>query len=336
MSVALITGVNGQDGMHLAAYLTEIGYAVVGMLRLGTGASERALLTTMVDGIEIVAGDLTDFGSLHRIIRDVAPDEIYNLAAISSVRLSWAHPTMTGEINALGLVNLLEAVRATARREIRVFQASSVQMFGEVEGEVFHEKTPIRPTSPYGASKAFAHFIANSYRRQHDIFVACGILGNHSSPLQGDDHVLGRIAGSVAQLAVGKRDTVTVDNLSGTRDWGYAGDYVEAMHAILQQSAPDDFVIATGEVHSVADALAVAMSAAGIRDWQSAIDVSGGEASQVTAGVPGDITKARGVLRWSPRLSFADLVTMMVKYRVQYGEAPVPGRAWLSEMRDGC
>jgi GDPmannose 4,6-dehydratase len=318
MPRALITGVAGQDGRYLAAYLNRLGYQVVGMLESGT-AAERVRVREFAGEIETVVADVTDTVSLIQAISQAAPDEIYNLAGISSVRLAWDLPIRAVEVNGVGVLRLLEATRVAAGArlgDVRVFQASSAQMFGEVEAEWFHEGTPIRPTSPYGAAKALGHFAAASYRDRYGAFVSCGILGNHESPLQDQDFLLRRVTCAASRIAAGEQGMLTLDNLDGVRDWGFAGDYVKAMHAALQHSQPEDFVIATGTTHSVADAVASAFHAAGVADWRPFVRVTGANRGQPHRSARGDIGKARRLLGWSPATSFEELIDLMVRYEL--------------------
>ena len=328
MPTALITGAAGQDGFYLASYLRRLGYEVAGLLQ---PREHRDQPRNFAENIRLITGDMTDMASLLNALREVQPDEVYNLAAVSSVRTAWDQPVRAADVNGLGLVNLLEALRALAGRSvsnIRVFQASSAQMFGDIAGDCFTEETPIRPVSPYGAAKAFAHFTANAYRHEYGMFISCGILGNHESPLHDAGFVIPRITQAVSRIAAGTQDKLVLDNLTATRDWGYAGDFVVAMHAALQHQQPEDFVIATGEAHSVADAVVAAFAAVGIADWQahvSAAGVSGGRAQHIARG---DISKARRLLNWSPTVGFDDLVAMMVQHytgqSAESGHRPVP------------
>lgn len=318
MPRALITGAAGQDGLHLASYLRSLDYEVVGMVQFGSEHERRRVHKTVGD-VELTTGDMTDLASLLNVIRHAQPDEVYNLAGESSVRVAWEQPIRATEVNGLGLVNLLEALRAvsgTRLGEVRVFQASSAQMFGDIDGGWFNEETPIRPTSPYGAGKAFAHFAADSYRRRYGMFISCGILGNHESSLHDADFVVPRITRTVGRIAVGNEDKLVLDNLTATRDWGYAGDFVVAMHAALQHEQPEDFVIATGDLRSVADAVALAFDVVGISDWQQYVSTTGAVTGRSHRGACGDITKARRLLGWTPRVGFEDLITMMVKQQL--------------------
>jgi len=311
---ALITGAAGQDGLHLARHLRECGYRVVGMVQYGT-MFERDRIHDFAGDIEVVAADLTDLVSLCNLVDHAQPDEVYNLAAISSVKLAWEQPTRAMEVNATGLVNLLEAVRlvaGSAAGRVRVFQASSAQMFGDVGGEWFTEETPVRPTNLYGAAKAYAHFAADAYRRRYGMYVSCGILGNHESSMHDDEFVVPRITRGVSRVAAGLEPSLVLDNLDATRDWGYAGDFVVAMHAALQFERAEDFVIASGELHSVADVVAAAFAAAGMDDWRRYVRLTGAVTGRVHHGVKGDIRRAGTLLGWVPQLGFVDLITAMV------------------------
>ncbi len=316
MPTALITGAAGQDDFYLASHLRRLGYDVTGMMQPREHRDRQQDLT---ERIELVTGDMTDMASLLNVIRDVQPDEAYNLAAVSSVRTAWKQPIRAADVNGLGLVNLLEALRALTGkrgREIRVFQASSAQIFGDLTSDWFTEDTPIRPMSPYGAAKAFAHFAADAYRREYGMFISCGILGNHESPLHDADFVIPRITETVGRIAAGGQDKLVLDNLTATRDWGYAGDFVVAMHAALQHERPEDFVIATGELHTVADAVEAAFAAAGIADWQPYVSTTGVTGGRSQRGARGDISKARRLLTWTPTVGLGDLITMMVQHYV--------------------
>lgn len=282
------------------------------MVQFGSTA-ERVRIRQVADGVRVVTGDVTDLPSIVNAFRETSPDEVYNLAAISSVSLSWGQPVRTTEVNALGLVNVLEAVRASGlAKHARVFQASSAQIFGDVTQEWFTERSPIRPVSPYGASKAYAHFAADCYRRQYGMFVSCGILSNHESSLHDEEFVVRRITRGLSRIATGDEKELVLFNLSATRDWGYAGDFVRAMHASLAFSRPEDFVIATGELHSVEDVVATAASAAGIVDWRHRVRTTDGDSTRTHRGAKGDISKARRLLDWQPQVSFEDMIMSMV------------------------
>lgn len=320
MTTALITGIGGQDGLYLAAYLKRLGYDVAGLLPFGTFA-EQSRVREIVGEVELCSCDVTDAGALAAVIARVAPDEIYNLAAITSVRVSWDVPARTADINGVGVTRLLEAVRLHDARHpgrVRVFQASSVQMFGEVDDGWYRESTPVRPASPYGAAKAFGHFLADIYRARYGMFVSCGILGNHESPLQDEEFLLQHVCRGAARIARGELDTLRIHNLDGVRDWGYAGDYVRAMHAMLQHSEPADFVIASGRTHSVHDVVVEAFARAGITDWRRHVSVVGANTGQTRIGARGDITNAQEKLGWTPSVGFPELIAAMVR-----GEDPV-------------
>jgi GDPmannose 4,6-dehydratase len=322
MPRALITGIAGQDGLLLARYLLSLEYEVVGTVQFGS-AHERQRIHDLVGDIGLVTADMTDLASLLSAIRLTQPDEVYNLAGISSVRVSWEQPARVAEVNGIGLVNLLEALRAATPTEagrVRVFQASSAQMFGEIDGEWFSESTPLRPTSPYGASKAFAHLAADSYRRRYGMFVSCGILGNHVSALHDAEFVVPRITRAVGRIAAGLQEKLVLDNLTATRDWGYACDFVTAMHATLQCHKPEDFVIATGELRSVRDVVSRAFFAAGVADWKSLVATTGADNGRAHHGVRGDIRKARRLLGWTPRTTFEQLITMMVEHELDLAQ----------------
>lgn len=313
MPTALITGAAGQDGLHLAAHLRQLGYEVIGVAQFGS-RHERDLIGQHAGDIQVVTCDITDLVSVATTIRQTCPDEIYNLAAISSVRTSWEQPLRACDVNGTGLLTVLEAVRLSGRTtETKVFQASSAQLFGDVAGESFNEETPIRPTSPYGASKAFAHFMAASYRVRYRMFISCGILGNHESGLHDQGFVVPRITSTVARIAVGRASELVLDNLTATRDWGYAGDFVVAMHAALQHHTAEDFVIATGELHTVEDAVSAAFQAAGITSWRSMVRVTGTVTGQPQSIPRADISKAKRLLGWKPTTTFDALIAHMVQ-----------------------
>lgn len=313
MPTALITGATGQDGLYLAAHLRQLGYRVIAVAQFGS-RHERDLISRHAGDIQVVACDITDLVSVATTIRETSPDEIYNLAAISSVRTSWEQPLRAGDVNGTGLLTILEAVRLSGRiNETKIFQASSAQFFGDVDGESFNEETPIRPTTPYGASKAFAHFMAASYRARYRMFISCGILGNHESGLHDQEFVVPRITSTVARIAVGHASELVLDNLTATRDWGYAGDFVVAMHAALQHPTAEDFVIATGELHTVEDAVSTAFHAAGITGWRSMVRVTGSATGQPQHIPRADISKAQHLLGWKPTMSFGALIAHMVQ-----------------------
>ncbi|MGH3943115.1 MAG: GDP-mannose 4,6-dehydratase [Pseudonocardiaceae bacterium] len=330
MPTALITGATGQDGLHLAAHLRRLGYRVVAIAQFGS-RYEHDLISRHAGDIQVVACDITDLVSVVTTIRETSPDEIYNLAAISSVRTSWEQPLRTCDVNGNGLLTILEAVRLAERTaETKIFQASSAQLFGDVDGESFNEETPIRPTTPYGASKAFAHFMAASYRARYGMFVSCGILGNHESGLHDEGFVVPRITSTVARIAVGHASELVLDNLTATRDWGYAGDFVVAMHAALQHPTAEDFVIATGELHTVEDVVNAAFQAAGITGWRSMVRLTGRATGQPQRIPRADISKAKRLLGWKPTMTFDELIAHMVADAIASERAtdpaPIGGR----------
>jgi GDPmannose 4,6-dehydratase len=307
---ALITGITGQDGSYLAELLLEKGYRVVGMTRRSsTDVHER--IQHIVDEIEFVSGDLLDQTSITTIIKDVKPDEVYNLAAQSFVPTSWTQPVLTGEFTALGVTRVLEAIRATDP-SIRFYQASSSEMFGKVQSVPQNEDTSFYPRSPYGVAKLYGHWITVNYRESFDIYAVSGILFNHESPRRGKEFVTRKISDGVARIKLGLSRELRLGNLDAQRDWGFAGDYVRAMWQMLQQDAPDDYVVATGETHEVREFVRLAFEAVDL-DWQRyvIVDPRFYRPAEVDLLI-GDAAKARAKLGWSPEVSFGDLVTRMV------------------------
>ncbi len=308
---ALITGVTGQDGSYLAEFLLEQGYDVIGMVRRSSTVNfER--IAAIQDDIELVAGDLLDEVSLIGVLRDHRPNEVYNLAAQSFVQTSWSQPVLTGETTALGVTRLLDAIR-TVDPEIRFYQASSSEMFGKVLEVPQNESTPFYPRSPYGVAKVYGHWITVNYRESYDLHASSGILFNHESPRRGLEFVTRKVTYGVARIACGLQEKLLLGNLDSQRDWGYAADYVRAMWLMLQQDKPSDFVISTGETHSVRELCELAFSVAGL-DWAEHVGVD--ERFLRPAEVDllvGDPTKARDGLGWEPEVDFAELVTMMVE-----------------------
>jgi GDPmannose 4,6-dehydratase len=308
---ALITGVTGQDGSYLAELLLAQGYRVVGMTRRSsTDVHER--IQHIVDDIEFVSGDLLDQTSITTIIKDVKPDEVYNLAAQSFVPTSWTQPVLTGEFTALGVTRVLEAIRATDP-SIRFYQASSSEMFGKVQAVPQNESTPFYPRSPYGVAKLYGHWITVNYRESFDLYAVSGILFNHESPRRGKEFVTRKISDGVARIKLGLAKELRLGNLDAQRDWGFAGDYVRAMWLMLQQATPDDFVIATGETHEVREFVKLAFEAVDL-DWERhvVVDPRFYRPAEVDLLI-GDFTKARTTLGWAPDISFAELVGRMVR-----------------------
>ena len=307
---ALITGITGQDGSYLAELLLDEGYEVVGIVRrLSTTNYWR--IEHLLDRVTLRPADLLDQLSLIRAIDDVRPTEIYNLGAMSFVPASWDQPLLTGEYNAQGVTRMLEAIRQVDT-SIRLYQASSSEMFGKVRETPQTELTPFYPRSPYGVSKVFAHYITVNYRESYDLFAVAGILFNHESPRRGLEFVTRKVTQGVARIKLGLADQLTIGNLEARRDWGFAGDYVRAMWLMLQQDRPDDYVIATGVSHSVRDLVEVAFEHAGL-DWRTHVktDPSLLRPAEVEHLI-GNPIKARTELGWSPTVDFEALVHMMV------------------------
>jgi GDPmannose 4,6-dehydratase len=315
VKTALITGVTGQDGSYLADLLVEKGYRVVGMVRrASTENFER--IAHLRDQIELRQADLLDQLSLIEIVRSVAPDEIYNLAAMSFVPTSWAQPVLTAEFDAVGVTRLLEAVRLVAP-QARFYQASSSEMFGQVRESPQRESTAFYPRSPYGVAKVYGHFITVNYRDSYALFACSGILFNHTSPRRGREFVTRKISDGVARIKLGLASHLDLGNLDARRDWGFAGDYVEAMWRMLQQATPDDYVVATGETHAVREVVEIAFACAGL-DWRQHVreDRALFRPAEVERLI-GDASKARGTLGWAPRVGFRDLIEMMVRADIE-------------------
>lgn len=323
---ALITGITGQDGAYLARFLLEQGYEVHGMVRRSSAEnSER--IDDIQDQVHLHQADLLDQLSIVRLVDDVRPHEIYNLAAQSFVPTSWNQPLLTGEFTALGVTRMLEAIRLVDR-SIRFYQASSSEMFGRVQQEPQNENTPFWPRSPYGVAKVYGHWITVNYRESYGMFACSGILFNHESPLRGKEFVTRKISHGVARIKLGLANELRLGNLDARRDWGFAGDYVRAMWLMLQQEKPDDFVIATGEQHSVRDFVEQAFAHVGL-DWQKyvVIDPALLRPAEVNR-LRGDYSKARRILGWEPSVTFRELVAMMVDADLALLTDPVarPGR----------
>ena len=312
---ALITGVTGQDGSYLAEFLLDKGYDVIGMVRRSSTVNfER--ITHLMDHIEFVSGDLLDQMSLVEILRAHSPDEVYNLAAQSFVQTSFAQPVLTGETTALGVTRVLDAIRI-ADDSMRFYQASTSEMFGKVHEVPQSETTPFHPRSPYGVAKVYGHWITVNYRESYDLHASSGILFNHESPRRGLEFVTRKITHGVAQIALGQATELRLGNLDAKRDWGFAGDYVEAMWRMLQQEAPDDFVICTGETHSVREFCELAFGRAGL-DYEDhvVVDERFFRPAEVDLLV-GDAAKAEAQLGWRPRTKFHQLIEMMVDHDLE-------------------
>ena len=308
---ALITGITGQDGTYLAEHLQREGYEVHGMVR-GQNNPRIAVVQELVPDVHLIEGDLHDQSSLIAALETCRPDEVYNLAAISFVALSFKQAINTGEITGLGVTRMLDAVRLV-NAGIRFYQASSSEMFGKVRETPQTELTPFHPRSPYGVAKTYGHHITVNYRESYGIFACSGILFNHESPRRGLEFVTRKITNGAARIKLGLDTKLALGNLEAQRDWGFAGDYVRAMHLMLQQDSPDDYVVATGETHSIRDFLELAFGHVGLR-WQDhvVVDERFLRPAEVDMLV-GDATRARRVLGWAPTVSFPDLVGMMVE-----------------------
>jgi GDPmannose 4,6-dehydratase len=312
---ALITGITGQDGSYLAELLLEQGYDVVGMVRRSSTVNfER--ITHLMDDVEFAAGDLLDQMSMIEVLQKHRPEEVYNLAAQSFVQTSFGQPVLTGETTALGVTRLLDAIRIVDD-SIRFYQASSSEMFGKVHEVPQSETTPFHPRSPYGVAKVYGHWITVNYRESYDLHASSGILFNHESPRRGLEFVTRKITHGAAQIALGQATELRLGNLDAKRDWGFAGDYVEAMWRMLQQEAPDDFVICTGETHSVREFCEFAFGRAGL-DYKDhvVVDERFFRPAEVDLLV-GDAAKAETQLGWRPRTRFNQLVEMMVDHDLE-------------------
>jgi GDPmannose 4,6-dehydratase len=311
---ALITGVTGQDGRHLSSFLVDKGYQVFGLVH-GQANPKVALIQQECPALEPVEGDLRDLSSLIAVVEQVQPDEVYNLGAISFVQLSFKQAELTAEITGLGVLRMLEAVRivgGTDNNPIGFYQASSSEMFGKVHETPQNEGTPFHPRSPYGVAKVFGHYTTLNYREAYNIHASSGILFNHEGPKRGLEFVTRKVTNAVARIRLGLQEEISLGNLDSSRDWGYAGDYVEAMWMMLQQDEPDDYVIATGETHTIRELLQVAFGLAGIDDWEPYVkqDPRFMRPAEVDLLI-GDASKARAKLGWQPRVSFEQLVKMM-------------------------
>lgn len=316
MPTALITGITGQDGSYLAEFLLEQGYRVIGMVRRSSTVT-FGRIEHIQDDIVIVQGDLHDQSSLVDIMEVYSPDEVYNLAAQSFVPTSWRQPVLTGEVTALGVTRILEAIRMV-NPQARYYQASSSEMFGKVRQVPQKEETPFYPRSPYGVAKVYAHWITVNYRESHNLFACSGILFNHESPRRGLEFVTRKITHAVARIKLGLANELRLGNMEARRDWGYAGDYVEAMWLMLQQEQPNDYVVCTGKTHSVRDFCQAAFSYVGL-DYEEYVvtDPRFYRPAEVDLLV-GDPSLAKEQLNWEPRVSFEELVRMMVDADMEY------------------
>lgn len=317
MPRALITGITGQDGQHMAELLLAKGYSVAGLLRGQNNPRTEAILQEFPD-VELIPGDLADMGSLVSAIDAVRPDEVYNLAAMSFVHVSFNQAELSANVSGLGVLRMLEAIRIVGGAEnnpIRFYQASSSEVFGKVRETPQNEQTPFYPRSPYGCAKVFGHDITVNYRDAYGMFACSGILFNHEGERRGMEFVTRKVSNAVARISLGLQDHVLLGTLETQRDWGYAGDYVKAMWAMLQQDEADDYVIATGEAHSIREFVSLAFAEVGITDWERHVrrDERFLRPAEVDLLI-GDATKARTKLGWAPEVTFPQLVKRMVSH----------------------
>lgn len=315
MKRALITGITGQDGLYLAELLLAKGYEVFGLIR-GQNNPKYELVQRVVPDVHLLNGDLTDVSSLTRVLSIAQPHEIYNLGAISFVAYSWENASLTTDVTAKGVLNILEATRLFAGdnlKDVRFYQASSSEMFGKVQEVPQREETLLWPRSPYGVAKVFGHYMTINYRESYGLHASSGILFNHESPRRGPEFVTRKVSQAVARIALGMQNEIVLGNLDAKRDWGFAGDYVDAMWRMLQQPEGDDYVIATGETHSIAELLEVAFRVVDIENWQDFVrqDPRFMRPAEVDLLI-GDASKAKQKLKWEPSVSFEQLVEMMV------------------------
>ncbi len=331
MKTALITGVNGMDGSHLADLLLEKGYTVYGIER--RSSVKNRTNTSHLDRNEnfhFLTADMTDQNSLYRALRDSEPDEVYNLAAQSFVGSSWTIPKQTSDVNGLGVLRMLEAIREYEKdvgEKIRFYQASTSEMFGKMVENPSKETTPFYPRSPYGVAKLYAYWMVKNYRESYGMFACNGILFNHESERRGIEFVTRKISDGVAKIKLDLADSIALGNLDAKRDWGYAPDYVEGMWLMMQQDEPDDYVLATGESHSIRDFLDIAFDEVGIENWEDmvVIDPQFFRPAEVEV-LRGDATKAKEQLNWTPKTSFEQLVRKMVRSDVALIQRQLGGR----------
>lgn len=319
MKKAFITGITGQDGSYLAELLLEKGYKVYGLTRrTSTQNFDRIKDIIHNPNLELISGDLIDQHSLTFALQDIQPDEIYNLAAQSFVKASWEQPVLTGEFTAMGVTRVLEAMRL-ASPKAKFYQASSSEMFGKVREVPQNENTPFYPRSPYGVAKVYGHWITVNYRESYDMFAVSGILFNHESPRRGLEFVTRKISNAVARIKLGKQEHIELGNLDAKRDWGYAKDYVEAMWLMLQQEQADDFVVATGETHSVREFLEIACKSAGLGNYENYYkhNKKFDRPAEVDLLI-GNPEKAKKSLGWQPSVSFEELVKLMVEKDIEF------------------
>ena len=312
---ALVTGITGQDGLYLSELLLAKGYEVYGLIR-GQNNPKYELVRETVPGVKLLTGDLTDLSSLLRALESSQPAEVYNLGAISFVAYSWENAHVTSDVTGKGVLNILEAIRLYAHDDlskVRFYQASSSEMFGKVQQVPQTEETLLWPRSPYGVAKVFGHYMTINYRESYGMHASSGILFNHESPRRGPEFVTRKVSQAVARISLGLQDRITMGNLDAKRDWGFAGDYVEAMWRMLQQDTADDYVISTNETHSIGELLDVAFNRVGIDDWSKHVfqDPAFMRPAEVDLLI-GNCSKAQDKLGWKPTVGFNELVTMMV------------------------
>ncbi|MGI8417176.1 MAG: GDP-mannose 4,6-dehydratase [Nakamurella sp.] len=315
MPRALITGITGQDGLYLAEQLLAKGYQVFGLIR-GQNNPKWALVEREVPDVKLITGDITDLSSVMRAFNSAQPDEVYNLGAISFVAYSWENAKLTSDVTALGVLNMLEATRLYAGDDIgkvRFYQASSSEMFGKVQEVPQRESTLLWPRSPYGVAKVYGHYMTINYRESYGLHASSGILFNHESPRRGPEFVTRKVTQAVARISLGLQDKISLGNLDAKRDWGFAGDYVDAMWRMVQADEADDYVVATGETHSIRELLDIAFKRVDIDDWEKYVFVDPRffRPAEVDLLI-GDPSKAKAKLGWQPTVGFSELVTMMI------------------------
>ena len=311
--IAFITGMTGQDGPYLAKLLLEKGYNVYGLVRRYSNPNlDNIKYLGIENDIELITGDITDENSMNHIIKSVKPDEFYNLAAQSFVGASWDLNKLTTEVNSLGPLNILNSIR-THNPNTRYYQASTSEMYGNSDGNKQNEDTPFKPRSPYGVAKLYAYWITINFRESYSLHASNGILFNHESPLRGIEFVTRKITDGVARIKLGLKEDITLGNLDSRRDWGYAGDFVEAMWAMVQKNEPGDYVISTGEQHTIGEFLEIAFTHVGITDWSKYVksDPRFKRPAELYS-LCGDSAKSRDLLGWKPKTSFPELVKMMI------------------------
>ncbi|MBB3174736.1 GDPmannose 4,6-dehydratase [Endobacter medicaginis] len=326
MPTALITGITGQDGAYLAGLLLDKGYRVVGLMRRSASADvigERLRWLGIIDRVELRDGNLTDLSSLIRIVADVAPDEVYNLAAQSFVAASWQQPLLTGTVTGIGAANMLEAVRI-ARPQARFYQASSSEMYGLIQEKVQNERTPFYPRSPYAVAKLYAHWMTVNYRESFGLHASSGILFNHESPLRGIEFVTRKVTDGVARISLGLAKELSLGNLDATRDWGHARDYVRGMWLMLQQETPDDYVLATGRTTSIRELCRIAFSCAGLNYLDHVVSSASLMRPAEVDVLLGDASKARDRLGWVAETSLETMIAEMVEADLARHRARLP------------